>query len=827
MHGYTQDVFITEIMSSNSATIADEYGGYEDWIELYNASVDSINIQGFYLSDNAAVPLKWQFPEFWIPPNEYRIVFASGRDVIGAEYLHTNFKISKEGEPLLFSSSSGTVITYVPPHYIPTDVSFGRLLDTPEEWVYFSSPTPGSENSGSIYSKILAPVTFSQSGGFYDSPFYLELSHSEADVTILYTLDGSEPSFESIGGRTYVYKNTYSFKPEDTQGELLIDTLYSYIYENPIFLYNRSFDADKLTQKSSTVHSVSYSPLSPVFKANVVRAIAVKDQELWSEIASHTFFISPQAQKRYTIPVLSLSVSEDYLFDYYNGIYTAGIDADIWREQNPDKTFEWVFPGNYHRRGGDFEYPIHFEMFVPGKEFSVLNQQIGLRIHGGATRAYPMKSLRLYARSQYGTASIDYPLFTNNTVTSFKRLILRNSGNDFTTNMWEPRFSSKTMFRDGMIQTLVKSVFPGTQDYQPSIVFINGEFWGIHNMRERYDRYYLESHFGVDPENVDIVDFLFTPSEGSADHFIYTYTYIETHPLHIQSHYDKVKELIDIDNFIDYYCIQIFSRNTDWPGNNNTAWRLQTDSYIPDAPFGHDGRWRWLLYDTDFGFGLWEHDKAYLHNTLKFALAENGPSWPNPPSATLLLRSLLENDEFRQKFINRFDYHITQTFYPPRVIGIIDSLASLIEPYIPEHSHRWCRGELTLSQWKANVQIMRDFAQKRPCVMRNILIEYFDIDDPHFADGVCEQLKEHEFVLFPMPVKNNVTIQYNLNSDSDAILKVEIFDILGRKKQEVTEPNNRRMGHFLIELDNFASGVYVLVIHTKSYKYYKQFIVAD
>jgi len=133
---------------------------------------------------------------------------------------------------------------------------------------------------------------------------------------------------------------------------------------------------------------------------------------------------------------------------------------------------------------------------------------------------------------------------------------------------------------------------------------------------------------------------------------------------------------------MDYQIAEIFGRNTDWPGNNIKYWRLRTNEYQPQAPKGHDGRWRWLMYDTDFVFGISGGADAYTHNTLEFATAIGGTSWPNPDWSTFLLRNLLINQEFQQNFINRFADLINTTFRSDRLINMITHLtfASSVYP---------------------------------------------------------------------------------------------------------------------------------------------------
>src|SRR5690606_18518460 len=148
-------------------------------------------------------------------------------------------------------------------------------------------------------------------------------------------------------------------------------------------------------------------------------------------------------------------------------------------------------------------------------------------------------------------------------------------------------------------------------------------------------------------------------------------------------HYDYIRTQMDVDNFIDYQIAQIYYNNTDWPGNNIRTWRERT-TYTPTAPYGRDGRWRWIIFDTDFGFGMYG-EQHYMQDTLAHATAPNGQDWPNPDWSTFLLRTLLQNDDFRTQFASRFADLLNSSFAPERVVPMIESMKEPLLPEISEH----------------------------------------------------------------------------------------------------------------------------------------------
>jgi len=565
----------------------------------------------------------------------------------------------------------------------------------------------------------IEPPEFSHSGGFYNEPFLLTISHPDPDVKIVFTLDGSYPDVNNLEGTTYMYKNQYPMGPP------LYQSYTSHMYSEPIEIYDRSNEPDKISQIASTPFGASgYIPQNPVRKATVVRAIAINSEAITSVPETHTFFIDT-TNRSFNLPVLSVSLQEDNLFDYFKGIYTAGYDADLWSKNNPGSDFTWFFPGNYNRRGLMWEYPANFEFFPGKNQHSVLNQKVGIRIHGGGTRSFPMKSIRVYARDYFGYPDINYPFFGDYASDSFKTLILRNSGNDFPTDMWGPSGIIGTMFRDAAIQKIMKPLYLDTQGYLPVIVFMNGEYWGIHNIRERYDKYYLEEKYGVDPNNIDLLTFDSEVKEGDDEHYKTTLSYIEKYGLKEDKHYDFIATRIDIENFTDFQIANIFAANTDWPGNNNDYWRLRTTEYMPESGYGHDGRWRWMLYDTDFGFGLWSGSS---NKTLAMAAEKSNVIWPNPEWSTFLFRNFLENDSFRSYFINRFADLLNTVFLPDNMIGIINRTKKQIEQEMSFHLERW-KPDADIFDWYESVDVMIQFSNERPDLQREQIRDFFDLEN--------------------------------------------------------------------------------------------------
>ena len=425
-------------------------------------------------------------------------------------------------------------------------------------------------------------------------------------------------------------------------------------------------------------------------KTTVLRGRAFRPGHLPGPIATATYLI----QEDLHLPVVSLATEPENLWDWETGIYVLGPNA---QPQSPN------WGANFWQ---DWEIPVHLALIHPGASSPAFELDAGAAVYGGWSRAHPQKSLAIYARPGYGASAIRYPVFDEKPLDSFQSIVLRNSGNDW----------YNTLFRDALMQRLVKDTAVDMLAYRPAAVFLNGEYWGIQNIREKVSEHYVAGNHGVG--EIDMVEVLRAPEKyrtlhGSDEHYQAFLGYLEQSAMTAPEDFDYVEAAIDVENFIDYHIAQIFFGNTDWPGNNVKIWRPRTP----------DGRWRWILYDTDFGFGLYNSDPR--QETLVFATATNGPEWPNPPHSTFVLRRLLLNEQFRHAFINRFADLLNGDLNPIHTLPLIKSFQEGIASEMPRHLARWNRG--SVSQWLSEVRRLEDFAVRRPSPMRSQLRDFFDL----------------------------------------------------------------------------------------------------
>ncbi|HOZ22153.1 MAG TPA: CotH kinase family protein [bacterium] len=436
--------------------------------------------------------------------------------------------------------------------------------------------------------------------------------------------------------------------------------------------------------------SALYTGPVTVQKTSVLKAVSVEAGHQPSRCAHSTYFINETSK----LPVVSLTSDPANLFDYYTGIYA---DGPGWTPAAPN------YGANYWM---DWEKPAHVEFFDDDKKLGI-SEECGIAIYGAYTRSFPQKSISVKFKSDYGVNGIDYPLFPDLELTRHKAFVLRNSGNDF----------QYTHFRDAMMQTLVQDLDIDYLEYRPANAFINGEYWGVYNIREKVNEHYIANHHGVDPDNIDMLEGNIEVIHGDTRHYQELIDYLSTQDMKTDAAWEYVNRMIDLDECLLYWAAEVYYNSQDWPANNVKYWRERSEN----------GKWRWILFDLDFGFNLYE-TTGQSENHLYYLLSgiETRPG-SNPPWSTLLPRKLVENPRIRNQFINLLADLLNTNFESTRVVNTINEMASAITPDIARHRKRWGISEKTASD---HVKRMITFAQERPGYLRGFVRDFFKCGSP-------------------------------------------------------------------------------------------------
>ena len=447
--------------------------------------------------------------------------------------------------------------------------------------------------------------------------------------------------------------------------------------------------------------SAKYSAPIPVKSVAVIRAIVYANGAQSAAITNSYF-----CDRKYSLPVVSIVTNPANLWDFASGIYVKGCCAD---------TIQPYLGANFWK---DWEKKCNVEMYEPDGTLA-FNQAAGFGIFGGFSKGLPQKSLYVTARNKYGKNEFDYPIFPARDNDEYKSFILRNAGGD----------NTKTHFRDAFMTQLAKPTGIAIQEYRPAVVFLNGQYWGIHNLREKINEHYLADNYGADKDNVDLMEHRNAAKHGNSKAYKQLLNFLATRDLADDLVIEQLRAVMDIEDFMTYNIAEIYSDNRD-AGGNIRYWKERNDS----------SRWRWILYDTEMGLGN-NNPGGYKNNTVKKFTSVNNEIWPDPPWSTFIIRSLLSNKKLEHQYINMFADHLNTVYHPDTAVQLVDRLADGIREEMTYHTRRWGS---SMKAWEENVKSLRHFAAARPYYLRRFVMEKFSLADTAYVqieypgDDQCE-----------------------------------------------------------------------------------------
>ena len=421
-----------------------------------------------------------------------------------------------------------------------------------------------------------------------------------------------------------------------------------------------------------------------------VRARIFSTNYLPSRIFTKSYILNANHE----IDVFFLTTEPDNFFDEDAGIYVFGPPGTY-------ETNEPYFGANFWE---DWERPIHIA-FYENEDNTFAEFDGGIKIFGGWSRGQnKQRSLSLFARGQYGDSKFDHPFFDELNYDNFQALILRNSGQDW----------MKSSMKDITLTSLMRGSGLDFQEHNSVATYINGEYWGMYNMREKINEHMLASKHNIDADAITLLTNNAEEIRGSNAEYIQLINYINTTDLSLDSNFEYVNERVDLKEYALYQAANIFFSNTDWPGNNIKFWKHP------------EGKWRWIMYDTDFGFGPFWNTNNYTEDTLSFALEPNGSAWPNPAWSTLLFRKLITNIGFRNRFINRYADELNTRFLTNSVKAHIDEIHQIITPEINASYQRWGTDPSEADNF---MNVMKVFADNRPAIVKEHIKSKFNLPD--------------------------------------------------------------------------------------------------
>lgn len=624
-----------------------------DWVELYNNSNHDINLDGWKISKKFNADEPYVFSNVTIKSGQYLLLYAVGEDFEDYETDNDeNYYTHDDSGDRVYLDANGVYL----PFKIGVDGEKIYLFDDSGECVdYFKSgwASPGD--------------TCGRSGNLDEIVYYNTPSPGTQNSKVSYLgyTDVKTTEFSNNGGYASVGEKITADIPED--------------------ITIRYTDDGSEPDTSSKIFS-NYT----VTQNCVLRFKFYQDDYLPSTITSATYIVS----EKHDIPFVAISTDEDNLFSNSTGILAYG------------NNYNHTYPYHGANFWQDWEREISFEYYTPDGEKEI-NCLAGTKVFGQYSRANDQKSLAIYFRGKYGTSSVDYQFFEDNDVTEVSSLVLRAGGQD----------QKYTRIRDAFTEEVVSQYSDiACMDWQPIAVYINGEYWGYFDLREKINADWFKSHEDIDPENLSLLKGSSSVRHGSKDSYIELLNYIQNNDLSIEENYEHVTSIMDVDNFTDYLIAEIFFANTD-SGN--------IKFYVDES----GGKWRWVLFDLDMSMRPTCVEEGG-YNSIQEMFDPAGHGAKNM-FTTIIQRSLIKNKGYREKFISRYAELLNSYFMPDKLTEKFDYMTSLMDSEMVLHGERWEKP--TYEKWLSYLDEYHEVINARRDVCKKQLIDFFDLSSDEVA----------------------------------------------------------------------------------------------
>lgn len=703
-------VVISEVQSANRSAITDSRGLLCDWIELYNAGTEDAVLDGCYLSDDPQDPMKWRIESLTIAPGKYAVIPCTGQEGVTGE---ASFALSKNGCSLLLSGPVTNEITRLEVPSLADDSVWqlqedGSYMQTRLFSPGFANTQQGHEQfcksrsvRGALAVWEVMPANnrylMQTDGNYYDwielknisqetidlseyavsdsadkpllfqlprktlapgetvlivcakdaqltgnavyAPFALDwqecwvyvthIGHGLSDYVHVYDVP-YQASMGRMDGENRIFYFTQPTPGKENAGGLasiaaspFVQTpggVYNGVENVSVVLSGEGQIRYTLDGSIPTETSALYTGPLTLTKTTTIRAACFEPGKVPSDVVTTGYIIN----ENHTMPVLSLSVDPDAMFGY-SGIYT-----------------------RYTR---DWEIPCNLTLYENGQGFSV---DCGIKMHGHTGLMNPKKSFRVNFRGVYGADVLNYPIYGEDAPQIYDSLCIR-AGQDYLFAIFrEELFAS-------LCQDMTDTVL--TQRQKFCILYINGEYWGIYNLKEAFTELYYAQNRGVSEESVEIIQ---APTFPGNDIFSLM-NFLSSHDMTLQENYEYACSVINEDSLIDWMIIEGYSTNGDVQQNLR---------YFRSSENGN--RYEFALYDLDWSF--------YYHNPFKDILSNDSQMhWQH----LRITRNMMKNPTFRQKFLARLSYHLENTLSTDNVLSRIDYFHDLLAPEVPREKQRW------------------------------------------------------------------------------------------------------------------------------------------
>lgn len=492
------------------------------------------------------------------------------------------------------------------------------------------------------------------------------------------------------------------------------------IYDNAVTVAITAGEGETIryTTDCTTPNASSevYSGELSISKNSVIRAAAFRDGYLSGDVATATYLFRSDGVN-HALPVVTLVTAPDNLWNSKTGIYATGDqfdpDAASYADTLKSATYYQAKFATEEQVDTIWEKPAAFSLFDDNGR-QVFTQNVGIRIAGSFGRGRAQKGFNVIARKEYGKGSMEYPFFENRPYTEYKAVVLRAGAQD----------QNRSKIRDELASGLLEGTDINIlyQAYRPTVLYLNGEYWGVYFMKEKRNRFFVAQHENTE-NNVDLAigKGFKQRSYGDNSDWVSLYEYATTHDLSSAEAYAYVSERMDVDSFRDYMIAEIYNGNTDT--YNFQYYRLK------------GGKWKFIFYDFCWGF------QSPGHETLAFRMGKT----PSDVCSAKLFAAMLQNKGWRDSFCRRFGELLNTAFAPERVSALIEELYGYVEPEIKREREKFNKDTFmgvkqpntnlgTYEGFQSEISKLKDFAQKRPEEIKRQLQSNLGLSDSYMKE---------------------------------------------------------------------------------------------
>ena len=492
------------------------------------------------------------------------------------------------------------------------------------------------------------------------------------------------------------------------------------IYDNAVTVAITAGEGETIryTTDCTTPNASSevYSGELSISKNSVIRAAAFRDGYLSGDVATATYLFRSDGVN-HALPVVTLVTDPDNLWNSKTGIYATGDqfdpDAASYADTLKSATYYQAKFATEEQVDTIWEKPAAFSLFDDnGKQ--VFTQNVGIRIAGSFGRGRAQKGFNVIARKEYGKGSMEYPFFENRPYTEYKAVVLRAGAQD----------QNRSKIRDELASGLLEGTDINIlyQAYRPTVLYLNGEYWGVYFLKEKRNRFFVAQHENTE-NNVDLAigKGFKQRTYGDNSDWVSLYEYATSHDLSASDAYNYVAERMDVDSFRDYMIAEIYNGNTDT--YNFQYYRLK------------GGKWKFIFYDFCWGF------QSPGHETLAFRMGKT----PSDVCSAKLFAAMLQNKGWRDSFCRRFGELLNTAFAPERVSALIEELYGYVEPEIKREREKFNKDTFmgvkqpntnlgTYEGFQSEISKLKDFAQRRPEELKRQLQSNLGLSDSYMKE---------------------------------------------------------------------------------------------